>query len=266
MSRTSSRSAAASSVVSPVPPSAADLEVIHRDDVLVAIAKPSGLAVHRGAARDPVYALELVRDRVGAYVYPVHRLDRPTSGVLLFALDRDVAGACGKAFAEGRIDKRYLALVRGVPPEQVILDKPLREIVDRRGRSQDRPAADPRPARTELRRLAVFEDRYALVEVRPRTGRRHQIRRHLKGASWPILGDVRYGKGEHNRLFRRRFGLHRLALHALALSLTHPISQKQLMLRAPPPPDLARPLAAMGFNDVLRLSSVRSTSRATLPS
>ena len=77
------------------------------------------------------------------------------------------------------------------------------------------------PAVTEFRRLAVFE-RYALVEARPRTGRRHQIRRHFKHLSHPLIGDVRYGKGEHNRLFRERFGLHRLALHALELAFDHP--------------------------------------------
>jgi tRNA pseudouridine65 synthase len=102
------------------------------------------------------------------------------------------------------------------------------------------------PAVTEFRRLAVFE-RYALVEARPLTGRRHQIRRHFKHISHPLIGDVRYGKGEHNRLFRERFGLHRLALHALELAFVHPETEEELRIVAPVPEDLAGPLRAMGI-------------------
>jgi len=102
------------------------------------------------------------------------------------------------------------------------------------------------PAVTEFRRLATFE-RYALVEARPRTGRFHQIRRHFKHLSHPLIGDVRYGKGEHNRLFRERFGLHRLALHALELAFEHPGTGEPLRIVAPVPEDLAGPLGKMGM-------------------
>ena len=173
---------------------------------------------------------------MGRHVYPVHRLDRATSGALLLALDPGTARRLQEQWEGGRVEKRYLALVRGIPPESGVIDSPV-----------PRAAGGPRvPAVTEFRRLATFE-RYALVEARPLTGRLHQIRRHLKHISHPLIGDVRYGKGEHNRLFRERFGLHRLALHALSLAFDHPETGERLRIVAPVPEDLAGPLAAMGM-------------------
>jgi tRNA pseudouridine65 synthase len=212
------------------------LPILHHDEVLLAVDKPSGLAVHRGAARDRVVALQLVRDQAGRHVHAVHRLDRATSGVLLFALDPGTARRMQERFEAGGVEKRYLALVRGIPPEAGVIDHPI-------PRDEDGPRV---PAVTEFRRLAVFE-RYALVEARPLTGRRHQIRRHFKHLSHPLIGDVRYGKGEHNRLFRERFGLHRLALHALELAFDHPETGERLRIAAPVPEDLAGPLRAMGM-------------------
>jgi tRNA pseudouridine65 synthase len=213
-----------------------DLPALHQDDSLLAVGKPAGLAVHRGAAQDRIFALQIVRDRTGRHVHAVHRLDRATSGVLLFALDPGTARRMRERFAAGAVAKRYLALVRGIPPESGVIDHPI-----------PRDVNGPRvPAVTEFRRLATFE-RYALVEARPRTGRRHQIRRHLKHISHPLIGDVRYGKGEHNRLFRERFGLHRLALHACELAFEHPETGEMLRIAAPVPEDLAAPLRAMGI-------------------
>jgi tRNA pseudouridine65 synthase len=198
--------------------------------------KPAGLAVHRGWARERETALPLARDIAGGPVFPAHRLDRGTSGVLLFALRPEVARRLQELFAGGEVQKRYLALVRGIPPDSGIIDHPL-----------PRTAGGPRvPAVTEYRVLATFE-RYALVEARPRSGRLHQVRRHLKHISHPLIGDVEYGKGEHNRLFRSRFGLHRLALHALEMQLPHPVDGAPLRVRAPLPADLAAPFATMGL-------------------
>lgn len=213
-----------------------NVPVLYRDESLVAVDKPAGLAVHRGAARDRVFALQAVRDQVGYHVHPVHRLDRATSGVLLFAFDPDTARRMQERFEAGEVEKRYLALVRGIPPEAGVIDHPV-------PRDEDGPRV---PAVTEFRRLAVFE-RYALVEARPLTGRRHQIRRHFKHLNHPLIGDVRYGKGEHNRLFRERFGLLRLALHALELALPHPGTGGPLRITASVPEDLAGPLRAMGM-------------------
>lgn len=196
-----------------------------------------------------------VRDRLGRWVFPVHRLDRGTSGVLLFALSPEVARRLQEAFAAGQVEKRYLALVRGVAPESGEIDHPLRR--------EDSPAAAKVPAVTEFRRLGTWE-RYSLVEARPRTGRLHQVRRHFKHLSLPLIGDVRYGKGEHNRHFRERFGLHRLALHALSLTLPHPATGKPLAVAAPVPEDLAGPLRAMGLEIPVAAGQNRATEELKL--
>ena len=230
----------------PAPPRAATapapaLPVLYRDDRLLAVDKPSGLLVHRGWGSDRVTALDLARRIAGRRVHPVHRLDRGTSGVLVFALDAEAARRLGEAFTDGGVDKVYVALVRGRAPEEIVIDHPI-----------PRTAGGPRvPAVTVVRRLAVAEPEpgrlYSLVEARPATGRLHQVRRHLKHAAHPVVGDVEYGKGEHNRFFRERFGLHRLALHALALALPHPGTGERLRIAAPVPADLASPLAALGL-------------------
>jgi tRNA pseudouridine65 synthase len=215
---------------------AAGFTLLLRDPWLVAVNKPSGMAVHRGWAREGPVALQTVRDAVGCHVHPVHRLDRGASGVLLFALDRQTLAAAAREFAQGGVRKEYLALVRGVPAEELVIDHPLRS-----GLGDERKAAT-----SIVRRLAVSpRERVSLVLVRPREGRLHQIRRHLKHASHPIVGDVRYGKGELNRRHRTEYGLHRLALHAWALRMNHPRTGEELALIAPIPDDLAGPLARL---------------------
>jgi tRNA pseudouridine65 synthase len=231
------------------------LAVLYRSSALVAVDKPSGLAVHRGQSQDPMHALELVRDQVGAYVYPVHRLDRATSGVLVFALSSEAARAVGAAFARGAVEKRYLALVRGSPPDFVRIEHAL---------SQDdgKPA---QPAVTRVRTLARY-GRYALVEAAPETGRTHQVRRHLKHLSCPIIGDVRYGKGEHNRLFRTRYGLHRLALHAESLTTVDPATDREVTIRAPLPEILVTTIDALGRTMSPDAADVRAVPAGTLES
>jgi tRNA pseudouridine65 synthase len=206
-----------------------DIEILYRDAELVAVNKPSGLAVHRGWADDDAFAMTLVRDALGQWVYPVHRLDRGASGVLLFGLSKEAARALCELFERREVQKTYVALVRGVPPASALIDHPLRPD----------NSEEAQPAQTELRLLAQL-GRYAWVEARPRSGRLHQIRRHLKHISCPIIGDVRYGKGEHNRFFRERYQLHRLALHAQALELPRLVGQGMLSLHAPVPAELAR--------------------------
>jgi tRNA pseudouridine65 synthase len=205
-----------------------DIEILYRDASLVAVNKPSGLAVHRGWADDDAFAMTLVRDALGQWVYPVHRLDRGASGVLLFALSPEAARiVCGQ-FERHEVEKRYVALVRGAPPETITVDHPLRP------ENSDVPQA----AITDVRRLQQL-GRYAWVEARPRSGRLHQIRRHLKHLSCPIIGDVKYGKGEHNRLFREHYALHRLALHAASLSLRS-VDDEPVEVQAALSPDLAQ--------------------------
>jgi tRNA pseudouridine65 synthase len=183
--------------------------VVHKDDRCVVVDKPSGVATHRGWADDDDALLQMVRDEVNAYVYPVNRLDRGASGLVLFALDKEAAAAFANAWPTA--DKRYTAITRGHPPEHLVIDHAIPKA----------PGEARVPAVTEIWRRETF-GRYALVEARPQTGRLHQIRRHLKHISCPIIGDVRYGKGEHNRLWRETCALHRLALHCMSLSVAHP--------------------------------------------
>jgi tRNA pseudouridine65 synthase len=215
----------------------AAVSFLYRDEALVAIDKPPGLIVHRGWAADEVTAMSLVRDALGAWVYPAHRLDRGTSGVLLFALSPEVAGQIGRSFANDEVHKRYLALVRGHAPDSAFVDHPI-------AREPGKPKA---PAQTRVTRLSShpvddalsgISRRYSWVQAEPLTGRPHQVRRHLKHLNHPILGDVRYGKSQHNELFRRRFGLVRLALHAEQLSLPHPSTGQLLTIMAPLAADL----------------------------
>jgi tRNA pseudouridine65 synthase len=222
----------------------ADLRVLYRDDALLIVDKPAGLVVHRGWATDRVTALDLARKLAGQWVYPAHRLDRGTSGVLVFGLSPGAAQQLERAFAEERVEKRYLALVRGMAPEAMTIDHPLAK----------EPGKPKLASSTRVLRLDHFEvhneetgdtRRYSWVEACPSNGRPHQIRRHLKHISHPIIGDVRYGKAEHNRLFRRRFGLDRLVLHAEQLCLPHPSEPRRVTVNARLPEELVALLAAL---------------------
>ena len=219
------------------------LEILFQDDTLVIVNKPAGLLVHRGWAKDDHYALTLVRDQVGRHVHPVHRLDRPTSGALVFALCREDVARVQAEFTAQSVQKRYLALVRGIPPREGLIDHPI-------AREKGQEA---REAQTRFRRLAVLLKRYAWVEAEPLTGRTHQIRRHLRHLSCPIIGDVKHGDGRHNRRFREEFGLHRLALHAVEISLSHPRSGARLSVHAPVPEDLSASLLQLGLEAELLL-------------
>ena len=211
--------------------------VLHHDERVVVVDKPAGMVVHRGWADDAEPLLQAVRERVGAHVFPIHRLDRGASGVVLFALDREAAAVLGKVWAAGAgVDKRYLAICRGHPPEHAVVDHAI----------PSEPGAPRVPALTELWRRETF-GRYALVEAAPRTGRLHQIRRHLKHLSCPLIGDVKYGKGEHNRRFRDEYALDRLALHAAALRFTHPVTEQLLTVRAPLSGSLEQCLSTLGL-------------------
>jgi tRNA pseudouridine65 synthase len=234
------------------------LRVLFRDDAILIVDKPPGLVVHRGWATDRVTALDLARSLVGGWVYPAHRLDRGTSGVLVFGLHPDAARQLERSFAENEVEKGYLALVRGMAPDATVVDHPLAK-----------RAGQPKlPSVTDVRRLDQFEvendetgisRRYSWVEARPHSGRPHQVRRHLKHLSLPIIGDVRYGKAEHNRLFRRRFGVDRLVLHAERLTLPHPFEPRRLTVTADLPDELATLLAALRAEHARHLRATAST-------
>lgn len=229
--------------------------ILYRDDVLVAINKPSGLVVHRGHANDRVTALSLVRRFVGQWVYPVHRLDRGTSGALIFALNPRGAARIQEQFVAQRISKRYLALTRGVPKAEGYIDHPIPR-GPRTNNTRHEPLREPvapkkDPARTYFEVREEYRQSgsrsFAWVALRPTTGRRHQLRRHMKHISHPIVGDVKYGDGRVNRDLRVRFGLRRLALHAVTLQLAHPFRDEVVRIEAKVPDDLWGPLTQMGF-------------------
>ncbi len=197
------------------------LQIVFQDELLVAVNKPSGQLVHPGWARDGVSALEQLRDQLGRFVYPVHRIDRATSGIVLFALSSEMAADIQRQFQKRKVDKRYLALVRGNSPKVKEVNHPLS------GDSNN----TKKEAITKLQLLGTYE-RFGLVAASPITGRLHQIRRHLKHISHPIIGDVRYGKGHYNRLFREEFNFHRLALHHQRMIFTHPRSNVRVSIHA----------------------------------
>ena len=236
------------------------LTILYQDDYLVAIDKPAGLFVHRSFMdRDEIYfALQLVRDQIGKYVYPVHRLDRPTSGVLLFALSKEVAQKLNEAFAkksngdgtieingESELTKTYYALVRGHLPltEQTeLIDYALKEKLDKLGDKNVSRNKEAQSAQTYYQvikqaslpvAVGKFDSvRYSLVKVLPVTGRRHQIRRHLAHLRYPILGDINYGDNKQNPFFIQHFGFKRLMLIAKSLCFIHPITKKKLVISA----------------------------------
>lgn len=214
------------------------LRILYQDDSCAVVDKPSGMIVHRGWANDEQDLLRVTRDALGRYVYPLHRLDRGASGAVLFALNEAAARTLNRSFADGSIGKRYLALTRGHPAEHGLIDHPIPRA----------PGEERVPAQTEYFRLGTFE-RYALVMAFPKTGRLHQIRRHLKHVSCPLIGDVRYGKGEHNRLFRERYALDRLALHAAALCFVHPSTGQRVTVRAPLSGSLAGCLSQLALGE-----------------
>ena len=213
------------------------LDILYQDDALVAVDKPAGLAVHRskmvGNAEE--FLIDLLREQIGGTVYLAHRLDRATSGVLLVARSTEVASALGEQFMGRDVHKQYLAVVRGWPePVEAVIDYPL---------PGSRETGPRRDARTRYRRLATVEvpialgrypqQRYALIEAEPETGRFRQIRKHMAHIHHPIIGDCQHGRSDHNRLYKQHFGCHRMLLHARRIALRHPVSGEPLVVEAP---------------------------------
>lgn len=222
------------------------LELIYQDPSLVAINKPPGLLVHRSPIdqRETRFAVQLLRHQLGQPVWPVHRLDKPTSGVLLFALDAETARDLAGQFARREVGKRYLAVLRGYCPSTLHIEHPVKIQPDPLDPKEAGRPDYRLPAETWLRRLASVElpvrvdryatSRYSLAELVPVTGRRHQLRKHMKHISHPILGDTSYGKGRHNQFFQRQLGCDRLLLACVNLSLQHPATGERINLQASP--------------------------------
>ncbi len=231
------------------------MNILYRDDYLVSVDKPPGLLVHRTGldAGETRFALQLLRDQIGQQVWPVHRLDKGTSGVLLFALDAATARALGQAFERGEaMRKTYRAVVRGWPPESGQIDHPLKRMPDDMRTERE----EIQDALTHYRTLEHYElplaqgqfasTRCALVELQPVTGRRHQLRRHMKHVAHPIIGDATHGKGPLNRALAELLGLQRLWLHACRLELAHPVTGQPLVIEAAPSAEWSRWTLAAG--------------------
>jgi tRNA pseudouridine65 synthase len=237
------------------------MDILYQDEHLVAVHKPAGLLVHPTAIdrHDPRSAMRMLRDRLGRRVYPVHRLDKPTAGLLVFARDPETARRMTGLFSTGAVAKYYVAVVRGHTAEQDSIDYPLQEERDPLSDSRAQPDKPAQPAVTRYRRLAIAElpfpvgryatGRYSLLDVAPETGRKHQIRRHMKHIFHPVVGDTRHGDGRHNQFFRDRFGCHRLLLAATRLRFTHPHTGAELNLAAALDAEFRRVLGELGWGD-----------------
>jgi tRNA pseudouridine65 synthase len=220
------------------------LEILYRDEFLVAINKPSGLLVHRSPIDryETEFAVQILRDQIGQFVYPVHRLDKPTSGVLLFALDKESASLLGEQFMSRESKKSYIAIVRGYIQERGIIEHALTIKLDKIADKDSSAPTEAQEATTEYERVATVEldfavgkydkTRYSLVKLYPMTGRKHQLRRHMKHISHHILGDTKYGRGEHNIFIREQFDCHRMLLHASELQIRHPHTNEILVIQA----------------------------------
>ena len=216
--------------------------LLFEDENYVAIEKPSGIFVHPTplSPLERVTCQSVLRDQLGHWVYPVHRLDRATSGVLIFARSSEAARALAMLWQERSVRKTYHAITRGWIPESGEVDRPLRETDDK----------ERVPARSLYRRLSQVEfpdavgpypsARYSLVEVETLTGRYHQVRKHLLSISHPIVGDTVYGDGEHNRYFRLKFDIFRLLLNAHQVEFAHPLSGKQVRIQSRFPDEFRR--------------------------
>lgn len=238
---------------------AEQLPILYRDEHIVVVDKPSGLLVHRSAIdrHETRFAIQILRDQIGQRVWPAHRLDRGTSGTLLFGLSPEIASRLGKQFEAGTVEKRYLAVVRGHPPASGSIDHPLTRQRDDYEFVGEHSNMAPQTALSHYRKLAEVElpfavdryptSRYALLELIPITGRKHQLRRHLKHIAHPIIGDATHGKGRHNRFFAGQFGCQRLLLACTELIFDHPVGGGRLTIKAPVSGEFAATLAQLGW-------------------
>lgn len=209
------------------------LEILYRDEFLIAINKPHGLMVHRSSIANDAseFALQLLRDQIGQPVYPAHRLDRKTGGVLLFTLDKESDQKTQRLFQDKKMDKKYLAVLRGFCPEGGTIDYPL---LKENGTSQE--------SVTHYKRLATAEinvpqgkfdtSRYSLVEANPETGRMHQLRRHFAHIMYPIIGDRPHGCNKQNKLWKEKFEMDTMLLHASELRFEHPHTNEEIVIYA----------------------------------
>ncbi|WP_345846494.1 tRNA pseudouridine(65) synthase TruC [Shewanella algae] len=247
--------------LTPVDEECPEIRILYEDEHLVAIHKPAGLLVHRTylARKERFFAMQLTRDLVGCHVFPVHRLDRPTSGVLLFAKSSEIAAILCQQFAGRETRKEYLALVRGNMHQAGTLDYPLKEELDAVADKHADRNKEAQDAITQYAPLLNAEipfpsgrypsSRFALIRLSPQTGRKHQLRRHMAHMRHPIIGDTTHGDGKQNRFFREHFGLNRLWLLAQSLSFTHPTTGEPVTIVTEPEAEWLQVFEGLGWDE-----------------
>ncbi|TCS41911.1 pseudouridine synthase [Reinekea marinisedimentorum] len=242
----------------------APLNILYEDEYLLAVDKPAGLLLHPSWLDK--HETDTLASRVKSYflaqghagkVHTVHRLDRPTSGVVLIAKDDEVARNLATQFRTEQVRKTYWAICRGFCPESQLIDYELTEELDKIADKHASKEREPQKAVTRVRRLAIAElglavsryskSRFSLVECTPETGRKHQIRRHLKHIRHPILGDTRYGCRHHNKLAKAGLALSSLALRAVSIEFFHPVENRRLKVSADLPLDWLSILERLGW-------------------
>lgn len=225
------------------------LEIIYQDEYIVAINKPHGLLVHRTkiATETDVFALQLLRDQLGQRVYPIHRIDRKTSGVLLFALDETTNSSLSAIFREQQIEKTYWAIVRGFTDAVGTIDYALRK---ENGQFQEAVTHYKTLKQTEIPvPLGKFDtSRYSLVEVKPETGRMHQIRKHFAHIDHPIIADRPHGCNKQNKLFKEKWGMDSMMLHAQKIEFKHPVTENSIIIEAKLSQEFERTLGFLNFD------------------
>ncbi|WP_298775538.1 tRNA pseudouridine(65) synthase TruC [uncultured Shewanella sp.] len=239
------------------------LGILYEDDDIVVIHKPAGLLVHRTylARKERFFAMQLLRDQIGCHVYPIHRLDRPTSGVLLFAKSSEMARALCEQFECHSIEKHYLAVVRGNLKGAGRLDYPLKKELDALGDKHANSNKLAQDAVTDYQPLLNAEipfasgryptSRYALVYLMPLTGRKHQLRRHMAHLRHPIIGDTTHGDGKQNKFFREHFNVNRLWLIAKKLCFNHPRTGERLVIETELDPEWLPLFHGLGWSEAV---------------
>jgi len=225
------------------------LEILYQDDYLVGINKPNGLLVHRSsiATNTDIYALQLLRDQLNKKVFPCHRLDRKTSGVLIFALSKEIQKTMNDAFMNSEISKSYMAIVRGFTEDKGMIDYAL---TNDKEKIQDAVTHYKTLSKSEIPvPLGKFKSsRYSLVEVVPITGRMHQIRKHLAHIFHPIIGDRPHGCNKQNKLFLDKWGMNEMMLHAENIKFVHPITKVAVEIKASLPHEFQRMMVVLGLH------------------
>ncbi len=229
------------------------LEIVYQDNDLIAINKPHGLLVHRSpiATNTDIYAVQELRNQIDQHVYPCHRLDRKTSGVLLFALNKQVLSSLQRQFAEHTVNKTYWAVLRGYTERTGTIDYALK---NDKGKLQDAVTNYDTLHKTEI--SVPFgkhtTSRYSLVEAKPVTGRMHQLRKHFAHILHPIIGDRPHGCNKQNKLFLEKWQMNTMLLHAKTLTFKHPVSNESIIVKASLHSEFNRMLSTLQFPEIIQ--------------